>query len=477
MHHINIRNKRRRLIKLYLSYFVIAGILIVLTLVLVLVAAGYDYDRRSGEVIQNGVLLLETEPEDASVYIDGRREDDVTPSRFALPEGTYDVRVELEGYRNWQSQVMVMGSQVTWLYYPLLVPQVIETESLGSVDGLNFVEIDDESELLVLHRHSKLNELLVYQINDEEPVATRVVLPEGLFVQDEDEKLVGSLSFIEWSSDASYMLLNYTHEDSTHTLLIDLGNPNRSVDVDKKVGVHIDDAFFGARDNRVFVRLGSVLREYDIGSGGAPNSLFSEFNDYAVEDRDVWVQRVGSTVSDNGVFRLSQPDQPVILFEQDERFSLLASNYESKPNIALVGDGTVQLYTDVQNEAEENVPEKVIQLVTPNAKVEFSKHGRFLAVYESNNTLVYDLETQREYEFQVESTGVLGWFDAQRFYYSRDNLLYILDFTGENVYQIASFEPDWGAFINEARDSIFTIGEQSSTGKLLLRQSHLQIPN
>ena len=475
MHNINSRNKKKHTAKLFSAYGLMAVTLAVMTYVLVLVAAGYDIDRQTGQVIQNGALLVESYPQKATVFIDGEEESDKTPSRLPLPQGEYDVRLELEDYRSWQAQVEVGGSEVTWLYYPQLIPNVIETSTVAAFDDLYFFEANAAASQIAIQTTAQKNRITLYNLNDTALTPLQVVIPTAIFEQNDEDDISGTIEFMEWSNDSSYILIKQQHGDQSTPILVDVRNPIRSKNIERELGFAVDEVFFGPRNNDVYIVHGGLLRSFDKANGTASSLLFEGVEQYGVEDDDVWVLRVGSEVQQNGVFRLGDRSEPIIELAPEDRKTMLVSNYDSKPNIVLVGDDKVQVYTDVRRNLRYSVPEKVMLFSDPNTQIEFSKSGHFLSVSQSNKTLVYDLEDKHEYDLTIGPTGSLGWLDGHRLHYSDDSQLHIIDFNGFNAYQIARFNADWPVHLSEKRGSIYTVGRQAATNRPVLHRSVISL--
>jgi hypothetical protein len=47
--------------------------------------------------VKGGFLYVQTEPSGAAIFLNGKRTDRLTPSQFQLPEGDYEVGVQVAG--------------------------------------------------------------------------------------------------------------------------------------------------------------------------------------------------------------------------------------------------------------------------------------------------------------------------------------------------------------------------------------------
>ena len=75
---------------------------------------GFQFDPRTLKFTRTGIISLKTEPPGASVYLDARLVPEKTPSSIAeLLPGTYHVRLTMEGFYPYTSDVEVFASKVT----------------------------------------------------------------------------------------------------------------------------------------------------------------------------------------------------------------------------------------------------------------------------------------------------------------------------------------------------------------------------
>ncbi len=63
MDFLDPRKKRAYKIRLYIGYFLMAVALSIGTLILLFEAYGYDVNHKTGEVIQNGLVFVDSRPE------------------------------------------------------------------------------------------------------------------------------------------------------------------------------------------------------------------------------------------------------------------------------------------------------------------------------------------------------------------------------------------------------------------------------
>ncbi len=115
-----VNEQKIRGLLFYLSVAVfLAGILPILSF-----ALGYKFDPRTFKFTKTGIISLKTQPEGASVYLDGRLLDARTPTTIGeLLPGSHSLKIELKRYYPWLSQINVEPRKVVRLEKIILFPR------------------------------------------------------------------------------------------------------------------------------------------------------------------------------------------------------------------------------------------------------------------------------------------------------------------------------------------------------------------
>jgi hypothetical protein len=86
-------------------------------------ALGYKFDTRTFKFSKTGLIVLETQPPGASVYLDNKLLNEKTPATVnELLPGNYNITLELEAHYPWKSQIGVEPRKVTRLDKIILFP-------------------------------------------------------------------------------------------------------------------------------------------------------------------------------------------------------------------------------------------------------------------------------------------------------------------------------------------------------------------
>lgn len=75
-------------------------------------ARGYRFDYKKFKFQPNGILVIKSEPDGASIYINNELKA-ATNSSISLSPGTYDVEIRKEGYLSWYKRLTIQKEEVT----------------------------------------------------------------------------------------------------------------------------------------------------------------------------------------------------------------------------------------------------------------------------------------------------------------------------------------------------------------------------
>ncbi|MGH7234124.1 MAG: PEGA domain-containing protein, partial [Candidatus Saccharimonadales bacterium] len=119
---------RRHRILLRFGYAITAlGIIIGATIML---WQAYGYSVHNGQVIQDGMIFISSQPSGASIYMNGALNSATTNTRLTIPAGAYNFKLTLPGYRQWQHVIVNLGGQVVHYDYPFLFPTKLTSKQI-----------------------------------------------------------------------------------------------------------------------------------------------------------------------------------------------------------------------------------------------------------------------------------------------------------------------------------------------------------
>lgn len=97
-------------------FYTLVTIFFVSAPILIMYSIGYRIDWNSRSIIETGVVSIDAQPRDATVYMSGVKINKKLPLRLTnrMP-GTYTLRIEKTGYKTWEKTIDIKSKQTTYI--------------------------------------------------------------------------------------------------------------------------------------------------------------------------------------------------------------------------------------------------------------------------------------------------------------------------------------------------------------------------
>lgn len=476
MHYVNNDDKFKQTIIRFSVYAVMALLIYGLTSLLVLVARGYDVDRSTGEVINNGLLFIESSPAKSDIFIDGRVERSKTSAQLPLPEGNYDVELILEDYRPWSKNVEIIGSEVNWIYYPRLVPQVVTSEAFPLSFEISDLLTSPTGDKTVSTSSLFTQPQVEYADirDDRSDVNTLVLLP---YLTPSIDGSYGTIELLEWSQDERFVVVRHTNQEGAELLLLDVNSINNSRNLSNLFDVDLGRVSL-TRDNNVFLSLRDSMLFLHRINEVSTELVAGNVSSVYVEDDTIFITHNGGTrLSRNTNF----DDNFTILHDNEEVISIIDfAEFDNEDYVAVnQGQNQVAVYRNMQDSTTQtNRVDEFITLNEAIETIEFSLDGRFLLVQSVNESKVFDFEQDQEFTIERGYTAApLEWLGESRLLGIRDDVAVVMDFDGLNRYDIVLTSPEITPFVNQEESFLYSSTRLADTNQLVLQRSALLIDN
>jgi len=114
----------------HISFWLFSLAFVILTPVIVYYSLGYKFDIQSKKFLKTGALSIKTFPRAITVYLDGKKMDESTPStiRELMPR-KYDLVLEKDGFYPYQIEIEIMPSLVNSIDV-FLIPKIKGIEKI-----------------------------------------------------------------------------------------------------------------------------------------------------------------------------------------------------------------------------------------------------------------------------------------------------------------------------------------------------------
>ncbi len=206
-------------------------------------ALGYKFNMRTFKFTKTGLIALKTQPQGASIYLDGKLLNEKTPATISeLLPAKYNIRLELEKYYPWFREVSVEAGKVTRLEKIILFPLRPDIKQLNKNETFSFWLDEDKERVYYIDQENKIiyrSDLEGGNFKEIGSLPEINPLPKKWKVSPDKQKLLGfnlhQIGIIylntqnDSSSDGLPFVLEYSsfkivdvfwHSDSYHLILI-----------------------------------------------------------------------------------------------------------------------------------------------------------------------------------------------------------------------------------------------------------------
>lgn len=492
MDFLDPKKERRNQLTLLIGYCFVALAIGIATLILLYQSYGYGLDGK-GNVTQNGLLFVSSQPNGADIYLNGKRYKSATNSRVVAPSDTYTLQVSKSGYRSWQRQVVVNGGDVQHFDYPFLFPSKLQTGTLASQTVTPSIAMQSpDKRWLMLGQGDNPGAFTEYDLkNPAQPVASTVSLPANTFTPGDGAQ---TWSQVEWASDNQHVLLLHTYVSSGVTskeyVLLNRDTPVDSINLTKTLSLSQTEAvtLFNNRVQQFYVYnlADKTLARVNGNDANVVSKIehVLAFKTYA-DDKVLYV-------SDQSLAGKAVSGQVSVVLQDGEKASTLRTlpagaesyvlnlaQYSGDWYIAVAAsnDTATYIYKNPQNQtltSKQLYPSPWRRLPVAANYLSFSDNTQFLLAENGQNFVVYDFENIIQYHYKIAASldapqAHAVWMDGDRLEYVSDGKLRVMDYDYRNRQTLVSADPQYPVFYASNFSYLYALkGSTSATTKSVL---------
>lgn len=480
MDYLDPKKKKAKKIRLMIMYALLGVAISIATVVFVFLANGYYIDRETGDVIQNGLIYVDSKPESAAIYLNGVQQRGDTDARLVVPEGTYDIELQRDGYHAWKRNLILEGGSLRRLTYARLIPQQLDSEIALNLPSLPIAisQSNDKRWLLMAFTERPLVMQMV-DLNSAVPQLIEVPLPLDLIVPKEG----GVWKIVEWADDHRTFLASYTTPTSVDYVIVDRANPQTgSINITKKfVAQKITSAAMRNRKNDqqfLFALDGGVVYRSNARSGEITEVMRDVIDFVAYGDDAILyvTQKDAKEGFVKTVLRKGDKDYPLREIKKDSTYLLEMAKLGNSlvMGVGSTAEDRVLVYNDPIHAVSENgfsslpVPTTVLRVEKPE-ELTISADSSVILARSGTKYATHEFEEDRSYIFSVEPQIAVGstvrWMDGQHFMIGTvDNKQYISDYDGSNQHELSASQTPLGSVFDEQANIQLTFTPASSDG-------------
>lgn len=464
MHRAQKKPRQTQVIR-FLTYSFLVVLTVITSVVLLYLAQGYRFDRSSGRLVKNGLLLVDNKPEAGVIYIDGELKDGSSPGRFVLPAGSYELSLERDGYRGWKKQLTVPALGVKTVDYPRLVPTELTKTAFANLGAATVLGHSPERKWLI-YLTSADQQLHLLELKQKPDKKVAYVLPPSIA---RENAQIGSLQLTDWSEDNKHVIIRQTLPSGTvhyyaHTLesadgfiALSAAYPEASI---------TNPRFSRHDSNHIYSLENSTLYRYRL-SQPERKIIMNELMSYQpVYDDQILFSKLSRDGSNAEVGIFKDDVQTIIHREKFTGDMLLAAaRFDDNDYLALASafSGTVTVYRNPLKKPvlPAQLPFTIMSIDRPQ-RLTFSDNGEFLMAQNGGNIATFDFRYINQNKFSIEGTMMNesspDWLDNQRLTYQRDSgEVYWVEYDGTNPQAFLVSQSGLGSFFSRDLLDMYTL--------------------
>lgn len=446
MDFLDPRKRRQQNIRLIIGYGLTAIAIGLTSIILVYGAYGYGINTKTGALIQNGIIYVDSQPAAAAIYLNNQPQGSNTSARLVLPAGNYNLSIKKTGYRDWSRKFTLNEHSIARFVYPLLFPAKPLSQNLKVYPSQPQVitQSPDQHWLLVQIPSVDPKNVVfdMYDTGKPGEFPPQLVLPAALLSGTGPGQ---TLSAVEWASDNNHLLLKHSYQGVDEFIIFNRANPPTSLNLSRLFGVaatkmslrnkKVDQIYIFKSADRS-LSLGNVAKaslQPLLSDVLAYNSYGSDLLSY-VTSQKVAAGQVMARIWENG------KTYPLYTFAAGDKYLLDAAQFQGHWYY-VAGSNTadrINIYKDPLSGIKDPATSKAIPLIAlPDSGVDslsFSDKERFIGVQAGQKFGVYDIENKLRYQYTlgVPVSGKMHWMDDYRLIGLSGGSILAMDFDTTN---------------------------------------------
>lgn len=440
------------------------------TTLLVRAASGYGFDTKTGEIVENGLVFLDSHPGNAEITLNGAYIGENTSARKVLTAGEYRLKLSKPGYHDWTRNFTLQEHSVAHYVYPFLFPKTLNQTVLKKYPAPPaLVSVSPDRHWLVVASNDE-TEWEVYDTSKTNQPPAVIDLPTGTLSPSSSST---SLALVEWSTDNKNLLIKRSFSGGTEYIVVNRDKPEESFNINTKFATTPQEVALKDKDVAELYLLGPdktllVANFNDVTLGQPLLSDVAAFKSYG--DNLVLYVTSSKTVGKAQV-KVLDKDRSYALVQivESDKYLIDLAKFQGNFYYAVGGNktGAVSLFKDPMDglkdaRAGRALPFLAMRLAGAD-KLSFSANARFIAAENGQNFAVYDLEDKQYYRYtlapQIVAPAV--WMDGHRLIASSGGKVFVMDFDKTNQQMLSATVLPEGAFFDRDFETMFTLSSSS----------------
>lgn len=490
MDFLDPRKKKSHRRRLFIGYILVAIAVAMGTLVLLFSSYGYWVDSKTGDIIQNGTVFVDSEPSGSDVYLDGVLQGNKTSTRLVLPGGRqYNIRLTKDGYRQWQRTFALEGGKIERLVYPYLILNDLTTteDQLYSAKPSSYMQSPDRRWLVVQQLGQQFS-FDLYDLNKEVLSPQTVTIPDSILTSPDSG---GTLSLLEWAYDNRNLLIKRQYDDKSEFIVFDTQKPEESRNVNTTLTVN--PTTVKLRDKKsdllyLYDTEGGLLRQADLKAKTVSGAILSSVLGFTSYGNDVIVYAAKDAIDTGKIdFRIRDSEKASYLLRttnEADKYLLDVSEYNNSQYVAIGTDkdNAVFVYQNplptLKGQSKSPLLVRAVLRTSSPEYLSFSDDSQFISVQAGSKLAVYDIDGDRQYSvdigLELAAGQQIAWMDNFRFNFVSSENSYMVDFDGSNQQKMMPCTVNATFFSQDYKQAFCVAPSTVANGRYALTRTILQ---
>ena len=449
MDFLDPQKQKKHKVRLLIGYALIAVALAIATTILLYEAYGFGIDK-NGKVIQNGLVFLSTRPDAANIVLNDKMNKAETNTRLQLPAGQYHVKLQRDGYRNWERDIAVVGGDVQHFDYPFLFPNQLTTSPVKQyATAPSLVSQSPDRHWAVVQNSGDFTAFEVFDLTKPKAAIVPLAIPKNVISATDGAQ---SWQEVEWSDDNRHLLLKHLYQKAgqpqNEYVMVDRADVSQSFNLTKSL--NNTSAIVQLRDKAydqywVYEPATSTLSTASLKNPGPEpyQEHVLSFKPYG-NDKVLYVTDQ-STTPGKVAIKLRQGDESFPLREVAPSSSYLIDMAQYAGDWYVIAsspsENKVYIYKNPVSEVQDKKaafpsPLRLLKINNPNY-VAFSANTQYVMAEGGTNFGVYDVFNEHQYVYGVnapmdEPQSHAVWMDDARLMYVSGGKRVVFDYDSTN---------------------------------------------
>ena len=424
------RIKRKQSLKVIVSEATMVLAVILMVIALAFIVSGY-WVGSDFKIERQGLIQISSVPTGANIEIDGMSSWlQRTNSSKVLASGDHKIMLSKDGYDTWSKTINLSEGLLYRLSYPRLFLKDRILENVSKELSATLATISPNREMM-LAINTTTEWLIVDLTNDEikpKPLSISSYFNSVSIASDASVGLfTGKILEANWNRDNSRILLKSELDSgSFEWVLLDIRNPQDSINLTKKFGYNFDriKILDSSADNLLGVQNGN-LHKISISSRSVSSVIATGVIDFDHYNNEIVFSAQSEKSFSVNFLKLGE-DQITKLESTNLPVKVAISRFYDDKYITILSENTVFLHK--KNDFSDT---KSFKLSFNPTTIKVGHNGNFILLYSASNLAAIDMESFSLSEWQIESEA-FGWLDNYMIYTVINGELVVYDYDGLN---------------------------------------------